>query len=86
MTSILSYGRWILSGSWWLRRPTGSALTWGRLVASWAIITVLVSLMFALLAAGGFLNGVAVALLWPSGQIAVVVGLVYAARTLRGTS
>ena len=83
MTSILSYGRWVLAGTWWARRPEGSGLTWGRLMASWFATTFLVAAMFALLAAGGFLGAVAVALLWPFGQIAVVVGLVYAARAPR---
>ena len=77
---MLNYGRWVLTGSWARSRPSGSSLTWGRLAASWLLATLLVAALFTLLAAGGFLGAVAVALLWPFGQIAVVVGLVYAAR------
>lgn len=61
-------------------------MTWGRLTVSWTLATALVALVFVLLAASGFLGGVAVALLWPPAQVAVIVGLVYAARTPRRTS
>ena len=86
MNSILDFGRWVLSGTWWTRRPENSLTTWGRLAASWVLATVLVALLFAILAAGGFLGGVSVALLWPFGQAAVIVGLVYAARKPTRTS
>lgn len=85
MTSILSYGRWILAGTWWARRPEGSGLTWGRLMASWFATTFLVAAVFAGLAAGGFVGAVAVALLWVPAQVAVIVGLTYAVRMPRGT-
>ena len=80
MSAVLTYGRWVLSGSWARGRPGGSRLTWGRLAASYALTTVLVALVFAGLAAGGFLSSVAVALLWVPAQVAVIVGLAYAAR------
>ena len=86
MSSIAAYGRWIAFGSWRRERLPGSSMTWGRLAASWVISTVLVAVVFALLAAGGLLGGVAVALLWPFAQTAVVIGLIYTARSPRRTT
>lgn len=83
----MAYGRWLISGSWRSVRPPGSGLTWGQLAASWAIATVLVALVFALLTGAGVISGVAVALLWVFAQAAVIAGLVHAARrTTRRTS
>lgn len=49
-------------------------------------MNVLAASVFALLAVGGFLGGVAVALLFPLAQAAVFAGLVYAARVPHRTS
>ena len=86
MNSMMTFGRWIVSGLWYPRRPESSSLTWGRLAVSWVLSTLLVSLLFVLLAAGGFLNGVTVALLWVPAQAAILLGLLYAARRPAGTS
>lgn len=85
MSAVLAYGRWVVGGSWARETPSASRLTRGRLAASWSIVIVLVAAALTSLAAGGFLSGVAVALLWPFAQAAVVVGLAYAARSLRRT-
>lgn len=86
MSAVPDYGRRVLSGTWVSERPEGSSLTWGRLAASWLLTTLLVASVFAALAAGGFLGAVAVALLLPLAQVAVVFGLVDSARTPRKTS
>ncbi len=80
MSAIKDYGRWVLSCSWARNRPPSLSLTWGGLAVSWAVATVLVASVFALLAAGGFVEAVVVALLSAPAQAAVLVGLVYAAR------
>ena len=86
MSSIAGYWRWMAYGSCARETPRGSRLTWGRLVVAWGVATVLAALVFAGLAAGGLLSGMAVALLWAPAQAAVLVGLVYAAGFPAGSA
>lgn len=83
MRNIARYIRYVMSGRWSAGTPGDSRLSWRRLAGAWLATTVLVAVLFAALAALGLLGGVAVALLWPFAQVAVFVGLGYAARAER---
>lgn len=83
MREIARYIRYLVSGTWASGTSGDSRLTWRRLAGAWLLTSVAVAAIFAILAAFGLLGGVAVALLWPFAQAAVLLGLGYAARAER---
>lgn len=62
------------------QRPPGSSMAWGELLRAYLLTTLLVALVFALLAAVGVVGGVGVALLWTPSQVAIMAGLWWSAR------
>lgn len=83
MRDIARYIRYLASGTWASKAPGDSRLSWRRLAGAWLATNVAVAVLFAVLAGFELLGGVAVALLWPFAQAAVLLGLGYAARAER---